>query len=79
LDSRLHVPARLENHQRSTLAYDIQTAGGSITDIVDAFLKAGLVTVDPDKYVDFTYSAKNALRGAKAYIYGDYLKILNRQ
>ena len=79
LDSRLHVPARLDYHQRSTLAYDIRTAGGSITDVVSAFLEAGLLTVDPDKYVDFKDVAQNAYRAGKAYIYGDYLKILNRQ
>ena len=79
LDSRLHMPATLENHQRSTLAYDIRTAGGTITDVVSAFLEAGLVVEDPDKFVDFTYVAQNAYKGGKAYIYGDYLKILNRQ
>lgn len=79
LNGRLHVPARLEYHQRSTLAYDIRTAGGSITDVVNAFLETGLVTVDPDKFVDFTNLAQNAFRAGKAYINGDYLKILNRQ
>lgn len=79
LASRLHVPARLESHQRSTLAYDIRTAGGSITDVVNAFLETGLVTVDPEKFVDFTNLAQNAFRAGKAYINGDYLKVLNRQ
>ena len=78
-ESRLHVPARLQNHLKSTLAYDIRTAGGTITDVVSAFLEAGLVTVDPDKYVDFKDVAQNAYRAGKAYINGDYLKILNRQ
>jgi len=79
LDSRLHVPARLEYHQRSTLAYDIRERGGTILDVVNAFIKAGLVAEDPDKYVDFKDVAQNAYRAGKAYIYGDYLKILNRQ
>lgn len=79
LNGRLHVPARLQSHQRSTLAYDIRTAGGSITDVVNAFLEAGLVAVDPDKFVDFTNLAQNAYRAGKAYISGDYLKVLNRQ
>lgn len=79
LDERLHVPARLEYHQRSTLAYDIRTAGGSITDVVSAFIETGLVTIDPDKFVDFTNLAQNAYRAGKAYITGDYLKVLNRQ
>ena len=78
-DSGLHVPARLENHLKSTLAYDIRTAGGSITDVVNAFIEAELVTVDPDKYIDFKDVAQNAYRAAKAYITGDYFKILNRQ
>jgi len=71
--------ARLENHLKSTLAYDIRAAGGSITDVVNAFIEAELVTVDPDKYVDFKDVAQNAYRAAKAYITGDYFKILNRQ
>lgn len=79
LDGRLHVPARVESHQRSTLAYDIRTAGGSITDVVDAFLETGLAVVDPEKFVDFTNLAQNAYRAGKAYISGDYLKVLNRQ
>lgn len=79
LDSRLHTPARLEYHRRSTLAYDIRTNGGSISDVVEAFLGAGLVAVDPEKYVDFRDVAQNAYRAGKAYIFGDYLKILNRQ
>jgi len=78
-NSRLHVPARLEFQQRATLAYDIRTAGGSITDVINAFIEAELVTVDSDKYVDFKDVAQNAYRAAKAYITGDYLKILNRQ
>ena len=77
--SRLHVPASLQNHLKSTLAYDIRTAGGSITDVINAFLEAGLVTIDPEKYVDFKDVAQNAYRAGKAYINGDYLKILNRQ
>ena len=79
LDSRLHVPARIEYHQRSTLAYDIRTACGSVSDVISAFKQAGLVTDDPDKFVDFKDVAQNAYRAGKAYITGDYLKILNRQ
>ena len=79
LDSRLHVPARLENHQRSTLAYDIRESGGTILDVVSAFKDAELLTENPDKYVDFKDVAQNAYRAAKAYINGDYLKILNRK
>jgi len=79
LNSRLHVPARLEYHQRSTLAYDIRESGGSILDAVNALIGAGLLAEDPDKYVDFKDVAQNAYRAGKAHIYGDYLKILNRQ
>jgi len=79
LDGGLHVPARLESHQRSTLAYDIRTAGGSVTDVVNAFKKVGLVVEDPEIFVDFTNLAQNSFRAGKAYISGDYLKILNRQ
>jgi len=79
LDSRLHVPARLENHQKSTLSYDIRSAGGSILDVISAFKEAGFIVDNPDKYVDYSDMAKNAFRAGKAFIYGDYLKILNRQ
>lgn len=79
LDSRLHVPARLEYHQRSTLAYDIRENGGTILDVVNAFISTGLVAENPDKFVDFKDVAQNAYRAGKAYIYGDYLKILNRR
>jgi len=79
VNDRLHVPARLDSHQKSTLAYDIRTAGGSITDVISALIEAELVTDDPDKFVDFKDVAQNAYRAGKAYITGDYLKILNRQ
>lgn len=79
LNSRLHVPARLEYHQRSTLAYDIRESGGAILDVVNALKDAGLLTENPDKYVDFKDVAQNAYRAGKAYIHGDYLKILSRQ
>lgn len=79
LESRLHVPARLESHQKATLAYDIRTAGGSILDVVSAFKEAGYIVEDAEKYVDYRDIAKNAYRAGKAHIYGDYLKILSRQ
>lgn len=79
LDSRLHVPAQIETYQRATIAYDIRTAGGTISDVVSALLEAGLLVEDPDKYVEFSYVAQNAYKGGKAHIYGDYLKILARQ
>lgn len=78
-NSRLHVPARLESHQKATLAYDIRTAGGSILDVISAFKEAGFIIDDPEKYVDYRDIAKNAYRAGKAYIYGGYLKILTRQ
>lgn len=79
IDARLHVPARLENHQKFTLAYDIRTAGGTVSDVILAFIEVGLLIEDPRKYVDFNNAARYAFRAAKAYVYGDYLKILNRQ
>lgn len=79
LGSRLHVPARLESHQKATLAYDIRTAGGSILDVISAFKEAGFIAENPEKYVDYRDIAQNAYRAGKAYIYGDYLKILARQ
>ena len=79
IHERLHVPARLASHQKSILAYDIRSRGGSISDVVSAFIEAGLLAENPEKYVDFKDAAQNAYRAAKAYISGDYLKILNRQ
>jgi len=78
LDGGLHVPARLESHQKATLAYDIRNSGGSITDVILAFKRAGFIKENPEKYIEFTDIAQNAYRAGKAYIYGDYLKILNR-
>lgn len=79
LNSRLHVPARLESHQKATLAYDIRMAGGSILDVILAFKGAGYIVDNPEKFVDYKDVAKNAYRAGKAYIYGDYLRILSRQ
>jgi len=79
LDSRLHTPAKLEYHQRSTLVYDIRESGGTLLDAVEALKDAKLLVENPDKYTDFKEVAQNAYRAGKAYIYGDYLKILNRR
>jgi len=79
LDSRLHLPANLTSHQKSMIAYDIQSRGGSLTDIVSALFEAKLIVKNPDEFKDFSYDAKNALNRAKAFIYGDYLKILDKQ
>lgn len=79
LDSRLHLPANLTSHQKSMIAYDIQANGGSLTDIVSAFIEANLIVENPDEFKDFSYDAKNALTRARAFIYGDYLKILGKQ
>lgn len=79
LDGGLHVPARLDSQQKATLAYDIRTAGGSISDVILAFKQAGFIQEDPDKYIEFTDAAQNAYRAGKAFVSGDYLRILNRQ
>lgn len=79
LDTPLHVPARLTSHQKAIIAYDIQLGGGSLSTIVSAFFEADFIVKNDDKFVDYSHHAKNALTRAKAYIYGDYLKILDRQ
>lgn len=78
LNSPLHAPARLENHQKSMLAYDIREGGGTLLDVIKALKAAKYLVEDPDKYVDFNTAAQNAYRAAKAHIYGDYGKMLNR-
>ena len=79
LDSGLHVPTNLESHQKATLAYDIRTSGGSILHVISALKETGFIKEDPDNFVDFRVVAQNAYRAGKAYINGDYLKILNKQ
>ncbi len=78
LNSPLHVPARLENHHKTMLAYDIRERGGSILDVIKALKDAKYLSEDPDKYIDFTNAAQNAYRAAKAHINGDYVKMLNK-
>lgn len=79
LNSPVHVPARLASHQKAMIAHDVQANGGTLLDIVSAFFEAELLVENPDEYRDYTHHAKNALKRAKAYIYGDYLAILDRQ
>lgn len=79
LDTPLHVPARLSSHQKAMIAYDIQQGGGSLLDIVSALFEAELLVNDAEEFRDYTDHAKNALTRAKAYIYGDFLAILDRQ
>ena len=75
----LHVPARLLYHQRSIITYDVRTLGGTITDAILAMKQLDLLDKDPDNMQDFTDVAKHSYKRAKAFIYGDYLKILERQ
>ena len=82
LDSPLHVPARLTSHQKAMIAHDIQAKGGTLLDIVSALFDAELLDEDPTDYRDcrdYLHHAKNAITRAKAYIYGDYLAILDKQ
>ena len=79
LENPLHVPARLTSHQKAMIAYDIQQQGGSLLDIVSALFAAELLVENPDEYKDYIDHAKNALKRARAYIYGDYLAILDKQ
>lgn len=78
LNSPLHVPARLENHHKTMLAYDIRESGGSILDVIKALKDAKYLTDDPGKYIDLPTTAQNAYRAAKTHIYGDYVKMLNK-
>ena len=73
--TRFHLPARLQSHLKSILAYDIRAAGGSVLDVVNAFKAAKFIEENPDKFVDHHQTAMNAYRAGKAYIMGDYLKI----
>jgi len=81
LDSheRLHVPARLESHQHAMIAYDIWLAGGTRLDIAKAIYGNEFVANNPDKLEILKGRAKNAKKRADAYIYGDYLAILDKQ
>jgi len=78
-DAALHVPASLLYHQRSLVTYDVRTAGGSLTDAILAMKQAGLLDEDPDGIDNFMNIAKFSYKRAKAHIYGDFLKILERQ
>lgn len=79
LDTRMHVPARLASHQKAIIAHDMQANGASLSTIVSAFFEGDLLVEDTENFKDYIHHAKNALSRAKAYIYGDYLKILDRQ
>ena len=82
LDSPLHVPARLTSHQKAMIAHDIQADGGILLDIVSALFEVKLLEDDPTDYRDYRdyiHHAKNAIKRGKAYIYGDYLAILDKQ
>mgnify|MGYP000586735074 CR=1 FL=1 len=79
IDTPLHVPSRMASYQKSMIAYDIRQGGGSLSTIVSAFLEAGLIEKNTDEFKDYNHHAKNALKRAKAFIYGDYLKFLRRQ
>ena len=78
-DAALHVPASLLYHQRSLVTYDVRTAGGTLTDAILAMKKAGLLDEASDEIDSFMNIAKFSYKRAKAHIYGDYLKILERQ
>lgn len=79
LNDPLHVPARLQSHQRAMIAYDIWLAGGTRQDIAKAIYGSDFIAKNPDKLGLFKDRAKNAKKRGDAYIYGDYLAILDKQ
>ena len=78
-NDRLHVPARLESHQRAMIAYDIWLSGGTRRDMAKAIFGPDFVDKNPEKLELFKDRAKHAKRRGDAYIYGDYLDILDKQ
>lgn len=78
-ESPLHVPARLASHQRAMIAYDISMAGGTQKDIAIAIYGDDFIAKNPQNLENYKQNARNAVTRAKAYIYGDYLEILDKQ
>lgn len=78
-DTPLHVPARLASHQRAMIAYDISIAGGTHKDIAIAIYGADFIAKNAQNIENYKKNARNAVTRANAYIYGDYLDILDKQ
>ena len=79
LDTPLHVPARLASHQRAMLAYDVSMAGGTQKDMAIAIYGADFMAKNAENIENYKKNARNAVARANAYIYGDYLDILDKQ
>ena len=79
LDTPLHVPARLASHQRAMIAYDISMAGGTQKDIAIAIYGADFMAKNAQNIENYKKNTRNAVTRANAYIYGDYLEILDKQ
>jgi len=79
IDSPLHVPARLTSHQKAMIAYDISMAGGTQKDMAIAIYGADFIAKNNENIENYKKNARNAVSRANAYIYGDYLEILDKQ
>ena len=79
LDTPLHVPARLASHQRAMIAYDLSTVGATQKDMAIAIYGADFIAKNPKNIENYKQNARNAVIRANAYIYGDYLDILDKQ
>ncbi len=79
LDTPLHVPARLASHQRAMIAYDLSTVGATQKDMAIAIYGPDFIAKNPKNIENYKQNARNAVIRANAYIYGDYLDILDKQ
>ncbi len=78
LNDPIHVPKRIELHKQSMIAYDIKTAGGTWNDVAVALHGKEILNLNPDEFKKYWQSGRNALKRAEAFIYGDYLRILDQ-
>jgi len=74
----LHLPKRVDLNQKCMIAYDVRLPGGTWKDVMVALFGKEIIENSGDEYEKYWQTSRNAYTRAKRYIYGDYLKILDK-
>jgi len=78
LSEPLHVPNRVDLNERCVIAFDVKTAGGTWKDVIIALNGTEILEANANILDAKKEDARNSFNRGNAYVYGDFLAILDR-
>lgn len=74
----IHTPKRPDLHRTSALVYDVRASGGTWKDTINFHFGEEYLIANPDNFEPARTTVRNYQKRAEAFIYGDYLTILDK-